>query len=145
MPKPLPHRLDRSSYPFAVAVATRFGDLDPQGHVNNVSVARLFEEARFRFNMAHDCKPAVAGLSTVMVSVQLDFLGETLHPSDVEICCGISQIGASSWHIHQLGLQNGAPVAVCSTVFVCFGDKRAQPVPDVWRSGMTQVMMRVSE
>ena len=142
MPKPSRHRLDPASYPFHVSVATRFGDLDPVGHVNNVSVARLFEEARFRFNLAHDCKPPIAGLGAVLVSIQIDFAGEIFHPADLQIYCGVDRIGRSSWDIHQLATQHGEAVAICGATLVCFGDRRAQPMPTSWRSGMSSVMMR---
>ena len=50
MPRPAPWRLDLSRYPDLEEVQTRFQDLDPMGHLNNVAFAAMFEHARVRYN-----------------------------------------------------------------------------------------------
>lgn len=141
MTRPLPARLDPSSYPYTVEIATRFGDLDTIGHVNNVAIASLFEEARFRFDQAHDCKPAVDGVKPAIVSLTLEFMRETFHPAPLQVSCGIAAIGRSSWQIHQLAMQQGQAVAISTATMVAFTDGRSLPIPESWRKGMGAVMM----
>jgi acyl-CoA thioester hydrolase len=52
MPRPDPTRLTPSAYPHSETIQTRFQDLDPLGHINNVAMAALFESGRVRFNQA---------------------------------------------------------------------------------------------
>lgn len=142
MPKASPARLDAENYRFSVEIATRFGDLDQVGHVNNVSIANLFQEARFRFDRAYDCKPRIEGVNAVLVSITIDFIGETFHPAPVDIHCGIGRLGDRSWEIHQLATQAGRPVALCTATMVCFAEGRALPIPARWCEGLSAVLMK---
>jgi len=49
MARPDPALFDPARYPFGNSVTTRFADLDPNGHINNVAMAAVFEDARLRF------------------------------------------------------------------------------------------------
>ena len=42
-------RRDPAAYATSLTLDTRFGDMDVNGHLNNVAFARLFEETRVRF------------------------------------------------------------------------------------------------
>ena len=55
MGKPESWRLIPASYPILLDVQTRFQDLDPNGHLNNVAFAALFEHGRVRLN--RDVRP----------------------------------------------------------------------------------------
>src|SRR5690606_36006425 len=111
VPKPAAHRLKRETYPYAVPIQTRFGDQDVAGHVNNVAMARLFEEGRFRFDRDHAIKARLPGKTPVVVSIYIDFVGETFRPDDVLVASGIGRIGERSWEIHRAAFQRGEPVA----------------------------------
>lgn len=139
MPKPSPARLDPAYYFWSTEIGTRFGDLDTVGHVNNVALANLFQEARFRFDLAHASKPRIEGARPVVVSITIDYMRETFHPEPVTICCGIGRVGASSWEVHQLAIQSGRAVAACTVTMVCLQDGKTRPVPPRWREGLEAV------
>ena len=45
-------RLDPAAYRLRLTIPTRYGDMDANAHLNNVAIARLFEESRVRFHYA---------------------------------------------------------------------------------------------
>ena len=61
MPKPQSWQLDPASYPFNHRAETRFADLDLLGHINNVSMAGLFEHGRGMFNHAIEVERRASG------------------------------------------------------------------------------------
>jgi len=46
-----PFRLDPERYPLKVRILTRYADVDPLWHINNVAVAQYYEEARVSATM----------------------------------------------------------------------------------------------
>jgi acyl-CoA thioester hydrolase len=117
MAKPEAWRLDASSYPIHHTVNTRFQDLDPNGHLNNVAFAALFEHGRVRLNLdIRDWRDRPADERTMVVVVTINYLGEGHYPDDVIVCTGIGRIGSSSWEIVQALFQNGRCIATCDSV-----------------------------
>ncbi len=37
-------------FPISIELATRFDDMDLQGHINNVAIANLYQESRLQFH-----------------------------------------------------------------------------------------------
>ena len=118
MAKPDPWRLDTSRYPFTTAVQTRFGNLDVLGHINNVAMARVFEEGRIRFNRSLHLERASPAIRWLIVEVAVAYLHEAHFPEDMIITSGIGRIGRSSWTILSGGFQGGRCVATSDTTLV---------------------------
>lgn len=127
MSRPEPWRLSPSAYPFTVAIPTRWADLDLLGHINNVSMAGLFEEGRGRFNRSLDLHRGDRSIRWLIAAVSLNYLAEAHHPHDVTIASGIGHIGSRSWTILSGAFQQGVCVATCDTTLV-YTDKTG-PVP----------------
>ena len=130
--KPERNELDPKNYPYSVELATRYGDTDTLRHVNNVAIARLFEESRIKFGMhsrgkRFDEMPQLGSLVTV--SVLINYLGEVFYPDPVVLTVGVDAIGKSSHTLVSLMLQNGRPVAHSRTTLVQFSDNRSAPIP----------------
>ena len=49
--KPHPGRLAPAIYPHTIEVQTRFADVDPQFHLNNMRIVDLYQEARLPQNV----------------------------------------------------------------------------------------------
>ena len=71
--KPLPQLAD---YPHRVAEIIRFGDLDPQGHVNQAVFLTYFESGRVAMFRDPDLSIGVPGLTFVMVRMEVDYTKE---------------------------------------------------------------------
>jgi acyl-CoA thioester hydrolase len=80
MPKPQAWQLDPASYPFSHRTETRFADMDVLGHINNVSMAGLFEHGRGMFNHAIEVQRRAPGQRWLIVSVALDYIAEAHFP-----------------------------------------------------------------
>ena len=127
--KPESWRLNPASYPISLNVQTRFQDLDPNGHLNNVAFAALFEHGRVRLN--RELRPMndrPTGERTMVAAVTINYLREGSYPEDVVVTSGTGTIGTSSWTIEQAMFQNGQCIATCDTVVVCRTDNAAQPL-----------------
>lgn len=118
MPKPQSWQLDPASYPFSHRTETRFADMDVLGHINNVSMAGLFEHGRGMFNHAIEVQNKAAGQRWLIVSVSLDYIAEAHFPEHVDVACGILRIGNSSWDIASAAFQGGECKATCITTIV---------------------------
>ena len=120
MPRPDPSRLRLENYPISVEVETRFQDLDPLGHINNVARAGLFEAGRIKFNHVNGTAnfPRPSGDRWLIAAVNINYVAEAHFPDPVIIGHGISRIGSSSWEIASAAFQNGVCVAVCDATLV---------------------------
>lgn len=118
MAKPESWRLNPAAYPFSTDIATRWADLDLLGHINNVSMAGLFEEGRGQFNRTLDLHRENSGIRWLIAGVDLAYLAEAHHPAPVTMASGIGAIGTKSWSIFTAAFQNGRCVATCETTLV---------------------------
>jgi hypothetical protein len=74
--KPDPALLDAARYPFDLEITTRFADLDPNDHINNVAIAAVLEDARVRFNEALGFRTVIRSLRAMVASVSIDYLAQ---------------------------------------------------------------------
>ena len=129
MARPESWRLDPASYPVSLDVQTRYQDLDPNGHLNNVAFAALFEHGRVRLNRGvRPMEERPEGERTMVAAVTINYLREGSYPDDVIVASGIGAVGRSSWTIEQAMFQHGLCIATCDTVVVCRTGDAAQPL-----------------
>ena len=130
MPRPDPVLLDPTRYPFMHTVTTRFADVDPNQHLNNVALAAMMEDARVRFNQAIGLNVRIGERRAMVASVAMEYLAQGHFPEAVAVHCGIERVGRTSWSIAQLLTQDGRTVAFARSVIVAIADDRPAPVPD---------------
>lgn len=134
MIKPLvrqvPALLDYARYPFRHVITTRYADVDPNDHINNVALAAALEDVRARFNRSFDAGAMGAGLRFMIVANYIDYVGEAHYPDPLEMYAGVMEIGRSSWAVGCLAAQNGRACAFGRGVMVGTVDGRAVPVPE---------------
>jgi acyl-CoA thioester hydrolase len=142
MSKPSGWQLDRASYPFGHLTETRFADLDLLGHINNVSMAGLFEHGRGMFNHAIEVERRAPGQRWLIVRVEINYLAESFFPAPVDIASGIGRIGTSSWDIASAAFQNGKCVATCMTTIVLTNDHGPSPIPQDLREEFERLRVK---
>ena len=129
MARPEPWRLVADNYPVSVVMQTRFQDIDPNRHLNNVAFASMFENARVRLN--RNLRPWAdrpKNERSMVAAVTINYLREGHYPDDVEVSSGVSTIGRSSYVIAQAMFQNGQCIATCDSVIVCRTDGEGKPL-----------------
>lgn len=128
------------SYPIDV----RYGDLDPQGHVNNAKFVTYMEEARFKY-LVHVglVQPGVPweDLGIIIAEVQCAYKAPVLYPETLHVYVRTSAIGNKSFTL-EYRLQrasDGGVVATGRSVLVAYDYRSGQTrrVPDEWRARMT--------
>ena len=144
MPKPQSWQLDPASYPFNHRAETRFADLDLLGHINNVSMAGLFEHGRGMFNHAIAVERRAPGQRWLIVSVALAYIAEAHFPEHVEIASGILRIGNSSWDIASAAFQGGECKATCITTIVLTDANGPTPLPQELRAEFERLHVKTA-
>jgi len=132
-----PHRLDPSYYPARVAILTRYADVDPLWHINNVAIAQYYEEARVASmtRMFGDVRiPTPAGERVLLAHQSVDYLQEATYPGTLEAGLGVLRIGNTSWTLGMGMFQAGRCVSISDAVLVYADANGPARVPDNYRS-----------
>lgn len=146
MARPEAWRLDPAAYPFSVTTETRFQDLDPLGHINNVAMAALFENGRVRLNRSLGLfDKRRSDERWLIASLSIAYLAEAHFPDPVMVTSGIGEIGRRSWTILSAAFQNGICVATSETVLVLTGAEGSRVLPDEVRAALEAKSVRVPE
>jgi len=135
----LPHHL--TAYGWQVSLQTRYGDMDAQAHLNNIAIARLFEEGRVRFNQFLATKVADFWSNRILLAhVRIDYLAEGQYPAPVELGQTITAIGASSFRVGAALFQQQQCIALCESVLVVRPPDGAATLPSALRDRLQQIM-----
>ena len=125
---------DLAAYPYRHEVRSRWGDMDALGHLNNVALARYYEDARVTFHEA----ALGGGLRIVLAEITIRYLAETHHPGTYTVGMGVARVGRSSV-THLSGLcRDGVRVGACRSVVVHTGPDGPAPLPDDARARLAR-------
>src|ERR1700752_180855 len=121
-----------SQFPGRTRDIIRFGDLDPQGHVNKTVFATFFETGRVAFLREPGNGLSPPGTTSVLARLDINFLKELHWPGEVEIGTGIAEIGRPSFTFLQAIFHEGACAATTRATMVMIDGEtpRAHPLPD---------------
>ncbi len=114
--KPVPQLAD---YPHRVTEVVRFGDLDPQGHVNQAVFSTYFESGRVAMFRDKSLGIGVPGATFVLVRIEIDYMKELHWPGTIEVGTGVAEFGRSSFKAAQAIFRDGAFVAAGRATLVC--------------------------
>ena len=130
-----------TDFRFFHPIEVRYGDLDPQGHVNNAKYLTFFEQARVRYMIhlglyAQDQSFKKVGV--IVADVHLAFLTPIHFDDDVKVGVRISKLGNKSMTVEQSIVNNvsGLEMAKGEVVTVTF-DYAVQntiSIPEEWRN-----------
>lgn len=128
-PRPAPQI---EHYPHRVAEIVRFGDLDPQGHVNQAVFLTYFESGRVAMFRNPDLGIGVPGITYVMVRMEVDYVSELHWPANIEIGTGVAEFGRSSFKVAQAIFRDGVCCAIGRATLACMDlqTRRATPLPE---------------
>jgi len=136
MAKPDPALLDLARYPFGCEIELRVSDLDVNQHVNNVAIVEIFQEGRSRFFRASGGRSLLDGISLMVASLSVDFIGECHYGENVICRSGIISLGRTSQTLAQLIVQGETIVAHAEIVMVSMKSGNPAPHSDKFRASM---------
>ncbi|MBJ7399172.1 MAG: acyl-CoA thioesterase [Mycolicibacterium sp.] len=137
-------RLQLECYPVVDEIAARYGDMDANGHLNNLALESLHENARATMNRALLPEAYDVGARRIrLVTSQnaVHFLVEAHWPAIIQTGAGVGRIGRTSY-VASTGLFiDGTCIGVCDTVLVALGDDGPVPIPDDLRATLHTVLL----
>ena len=140
-----PRRLQARAYPWSLLYQTRFADLDVNQHLNNVAIARIYEEGRVRFSLDwRRDHPATAAVRFLVAHVAVDYLDEGSYPEPVTVCTAVLALGRSSLRYGQALFQHGRCIGLADTVLVHRGADGPAPLPDAVRQALAPRLLQGS-
>jgi len=131
-------------FPGRTADVIRFGDLDPQGHVNNTVFATFLETGRVAFLREPGNALSPPGTTSVLARLDISFLKELHWPGTVQIGTGVAQIGRSSFTFLQAIFHEGECAATGRATMVMIDGmtRRARPLPEEAIARLTDLKIR---
>ena len=132
-------------YPVVDSIAARYGDMDANGHLNNLALESLHENARATMNrglLPHAYDVAHRRIRLVTSQNAVHFLAEAHWPSTIATGAGVGRIGRTSY-VASTGLFiAGACIGVCDTVLVALGENGPEPLTEEFRAARLKVLLR---
>jgi acyl-CoA thioester hydrolase len=127
-------------YQFVHPIEVRYGDLDPQGHVNNAKFMTYFEQARVSY-LVHlglfSKDQSFLEIGIILAEAQLTFLAPVLFDAEVRVGVRVTRLGNKSltMEYRMFEARNNAELATGSSVLVTYAYRTRQtiPIPDAWR------------
>jgi acyl-CoA thioester hydrolase len=138
-----PERVQRETYPGdGVDLTVFYGDLDTNGHLNNVAFGRFFEQARFTAHRALKLGPALAaeGRHLLVARIRVDYLAEGQFGQDMHVRTQISHLGNSSFVEQQGAWQGDVCVALAEITMVIIGDGAPVRISDDVREVLSPLL-----
>jgi acyl-CoA thioester hydrolase len=129
---------------FYIPIEVRYGDLDPQGHVNNARYLTYMEQVRVAYarHLGLWDGDSFLNFSMIMADAQVRFKAPILWGQDIQVGMRISRLGKKSMDSHYRieDTQSGKNLADGSCVLVTYDYQTEStiPIPDAWRKIITE-------
>jgi acyl-CoA thioester hydrolase len=129
-----------SNYRFYHPVEVRYGDLDPQGHVNNARHLTYFEQARVAYLIELGLftkNQSFMEIGVILADVHITYLAPIYFGQNIKVGVHIAKMGNKSmtWEQNIVDADSGKELAKGKVVMVTY-DYRAERtinIPHEWR------------
>lgn len=131
-----------SQYRFFQSVNVRYGDLDPQGHVNNARFVTYLEHARVAYIQELGLWDGQSFLDVgfILARLEIDFQAPILITDPVQVGVRVSRLGGKSLDmIYQMeNPENDTVYAEALTVLVSYEyrEHQTRELPEEWREAV---------
>ncbi len=129
-----------NAFKFSHPIHVRYGDLDPQGHVNNAAYLTYFEHGRLHYLMhlgLFSPEQSFLEIGIILASAEITYRQPIHFGQDVRVAVAITRLGNKSMDMaYRLYLSADQTVlAEGSTVLVTFDYHSGAtiPIPQHWR------------
>jgi len=127
-------------YRFYHPIEVRYGDLDPQGHVNNAKYLTYLEQARIAYirRLGLWKSDSFLDVGIILAEVRITFQKPILYQNHIQVGVKITRLGNKSLTMeHQIeGIDHGEQFASASIVLVMYDyhQNATIPIPEDWRT-----------
>jgi acyl-CoA thioester hydrolase len=129
-----------SEFHFYHPIEVRYGDLDPQGHVNNAKYLTYMEQARIHY-LVHvslfQNGQSFTDIGIILADAHVTFLASVQFGQPVRVGVRVTRLGDKSMTMEYRleDAATGQELATGSTVLVAYNyrDRMTIQIPDEWR------------
>ncbi len=128
------------SYRFYHPIEVRYGDLDPQGHVNNSKYLTYFEQARIAYLLELGLftkDQPLTELGIILADVHITYLEPIYFGQKIKVGLHVAKLGNKSMISEQniVDVDSGREIAKGEVVMVTYDyrEEKTIPVPQEWR------------
>lgn len=128
-----------SEFKYYYPVEVRYGDLDPQGHVNNAKYLTYMEQARMGYlrHLGLWNGGSFLNIGIILADLQITFRAPILFEHAVQVGVRTTRLGNKSFDVaHSIeNSQDGGIFASCKIVLVAYDYHAGKtiPIPTHWR------------
>jgi acyl-CoA thioester hydrolase len=133
-----------SDYHFYHPIEVRYGDLDPQGHVNNAKHLTYFEQARIHYMIELGLftrDQSFMQIGVIVADVHITYLEPIYFGQILKAGVHAAKLGTKSmtWEQNIVDADTGREVARGEVIIVTYDykDEKTIPVPQEWRERIT--------
>ena len=134
-----------SVYRFHHPIEVRYGDLDPQGHVNNAKHLTYFEQARIAYMIELGLftkDQSFMEIGVILADVHLTYLEPIYYGQNIQVGVHVSKLGNKSmtWEQNIVDADTGRELARGEVVVVAYDYSKEQTmsIPQEWREKIKQ-------
>ena len=129
-----------TDFRFHHPIEIRYGDLDPQGHVNNAKYLTYFEQARIYYLIQlglFNRDQSFMDVGIIIADIHITFQTPARYDDRIKIGVRTSKIGNKSMTVEQcvMNADTGEMLAAGTVILVTFDyrEHKTISVPDEWR------------
>ena len=133
-----------SDYRFYHPIEVRYGDLDPQGHVNNAKHLTYFEHARIHYMIELGLftrDQSFMQIGVIVADVHITYLEPIYFGQNIKVGVHAAKLGSKSmtWEQNIVDTDTGREAARGEVILVTYDykDEKTIPVPPDWRERIT--------
>jgi acyl-CoA thioester hydrolase len=133
-----------SDYRFYYPVEVRYGDLDPQGHVNNAKHLTYFEQARIHYMIELGLftrDQSFMQIGVIVADVHITYREPIYFGQNIKVGVHAAKLGSKSmtWEQNIVDAGTGRELAKGEVIIVTYDykDEKTIPVPQEWRQRIT--------
>jgi acyl-CoA thioester hydrolase len=134
-----------AEYHFYCPIEVRYGDLDPQGHVNNATHLTYFEQARLQYLIRlglYNVDQSFMEIGVILADVHITYLKPIYFGQEVKVGVRTVKLGTKSMTVEQniVDVKTGAELARGEVVMVTYDYREGKtiPIPSEWRDKVSQ-------
>ena len=134
-----------SDYHFYHPVEVRYGDLDPQGHVNNANHLTYFEQARVQYMIElglFSKDQSFMKIGVILADVHITYFEPIYFGQNIKVGVRASRFGTKSmmWDQNIVEVETGKEFARGEVVIVTYDYKEGKTIsiPQEWREKISE-------
>ena len=129
-----------SNYHFYHPIEVRYGDLDPQGHVNNAKHLTYFEQARIAYKIKLGLftkDQSFVEIGVILADIHITYFEPIYYGQNIKVGVHAARLGNKSmtWEQNIVDTDTGKELAKGKVILVTYDyqNEKPVPIPQEWR------------